>query len=154
MNRKLLLTGGFVLSVVVLGAVTSFTMLSESKYTDHGGVSWRTNPDRAMDRAADEGTPVLVYLWLDGCGSCEDFEARLAEKGPPKALDEFVLAESEAGTSGLMERYDVSATPALVVVTPDGTKVAVIHPTETDDLGARLEEAYDRAKAAMEENNG
>lgn len=149
MNRKLLLTGGFVVGLVVLGAAMSFTMLSEAKYTDHGDVSWRTNVDAAMDRAETDGKPVLLYIWMDGCAGCQGFEDRLQQNGAPPVFDEFVLAESQVGTEGLMDRYNVSATPALVVLTPDGGKVTDIVPTRTENLNERLSTALERATEQM-----
>jgi thiol:disulfide interchange protein len=151
MKRKLLLTGGFLVALVVLGVVTSFTMLSEAKYADHGDVSWRTNVDAAMDRAADEQQPVLLYIWMDNCAGCQNFEERLEQDGAPPVLDQFVLAESQAGTDGLMDRYNVSATPALVVFTPDGEKVTDIVPTRTENLDDRLTTALEQAANGTEE---
>ena len=42
-----------------------------------------------------------------------------------------------------MNRYDVSLTPTLVVVSPDGSAIATIHPTSNDDVAGAVDRTYD-----------
>ncbi|MFQ3293310.1 MAG: thioredoxin-like negative regulator of GroEL [Halobacteriales archaeon] len=151
-TRKLLLVGGIILVVAVLGVGTSLSMLSHGTYSEHGGIDWHSDLETAIETAGDEESPVLVYFWLEDCGSCSDFEAMLEESGPPDAMDRYVLAAVRADeTPETMDRYDVPSTPRLVVLTPDGEKVASFNPLAVDDLDARLERAYDEAISTTEQ---
>ncbi|UWG49089.1 Thiol-disulfide isomerase or thioredoxin [Halanaeroarchaeum sp. HSR-CO] len=138
-----MLTGGFVAVLLVLAIGTSMTMLS-GEADRHGGIDWESDVDAALTEANETETPLLLYVWMDDCGACEDFGARLAEDRPA-ALDAYVLAETDLGSESTAEQYGVSATPTLVVIAPDGTKVTTINPVAVDDLDERLDRAHENA---------
>lgn len=143
MNRKVMVTVGFVLALLVLGIGTSMTMLSEN--TDrHGGIDWESDVDAALAEANETETPLLLYVWMDDCGACEDFGAQL-EKERPAALDSYVLAETDIGSESYAETYGVSATPTLVVIAPNETKVTTINPVAVENLDERLDRAHENA---------
>jgi thioredoxin-like negative regulator of GroEL len=146
-SRKLLRIGLVVGLLAVLAAGMSMSMISQSKYEDHGGLEWRTNLDAGLDTAAQQDDPVVVYYWLEDCGTCESFEEGLKTDGSPPVLEEeYVRVAVEADENqALMDRYSVEATPTLVVLSPNGTKVTAFNPQAVEDLEGTLEAAHDRA---------
>ncbi|MFT4890624.1 MAG: thiol:disulfide interchange protein [Halobacteriales archaeon] len=144
-NRKLLLISAFLLTVAAFGTLSSITMVSEARYSEHGGLKWRTSLDGALQTASDS-RPVLLYVYAENCGACADLDARLRRNDSPPALKErFVLAAVRADKQPeILERYNVSSTPTWVVLTQNGTKVTSFNPLSVTDLDARLDRAFNR----------
>ncbi len=147
MNTKRVFVAAFAGIVVVVGALSASMMLANAGYNPHDGEKWRTDVTNAEQIAATENQPVMVYVWMEGCSGCEEFNSKLQSNGDlQSAVDKFVLVSAEMGESSkLTQRYEVDSTPTIVVISPDGEMVTKFHPTQVD-TPARLKQAYETAR--------
>jgi len=147
MRRKRTLVLAFALAVVAMGAVSAVSLVDDERYDRHGDLRWQTDADVARQSAADADVPVVVLFWQTECSACEAFDERVAEDGTLQdTLGQFERVSADVSTESgrsLMNRYDVSLTPTLVVVSPDGTAIETIHPASNDDVAGALDRAYD-----------
>jgi thioredoxin-like negative regulator of GroEL len=154
MNASRLLLVGFVVAVVGVAAVSSVTLVLDERYSSHGGMRWATDVNSARETAAETDRPVLVYFWQDRCSGCQAFDERLSERRALRdTVERFVLASANVNTDtgwSLAQRYNVSTTPTLLVVAPDGDRVAAVRPASADDVAASLDRAYERWRAEHE----
>ena len=150
MNRRRALIGLFVVAVIAVVGVATFTLVADQQWNRHGGVRFGADLDAAQDRAAAADRPLVVYFWGERCGACEEFDERIADTPALRsALESFERASvstDEAGGREAMDRYGVSLTPTLVVTTPAGEPVEVLYPANTSALTETLRAAEQEAR--------
>ena len=147
MNTKRVLVAVFVVIVVAVGALSASTVLTNADYDPHGGTNWHTDVTVAREQAQSSNSPMLVYFWSENCGACQDFNEELQGNAELQdALDGYVLVSAKyADAEGLRERYDVSRTPTVVVVTPEGERVTTFVPSGVENPAETLERAREQA---------
>lgn len=140
-TRKLLYVLGVLLVLVAIGAGTSMTLVSQAQYNDHGGVTWNADLDAALETAEEQSAPVALYFWSESCGACEEFSSEIKANGPPAEFDRYVLASVNVNEQQkLMNKYGVTTTPTVVVLTPTGDRVSEFNPLVVNDLNKRLKQ--------------
>jgi thioredoxin-like negative regulator of GroEL len=146
MNTKRVLVAAFAVVVVVVGALSASMMLANASYNPHDGEKWRTDVSEASQLAQSEGSPVLVYVWMDGCSGCEQFNGQLQNDGKLQgAVDKYVLVSTKLGENPtLTQPYGVTSTPTVVVIGTEGEMVAKFHPTQVD-TASKLNQVYETA---------
>lgn len=147
MNTKRVLVAAFAGIVVVVGALSASMMLANAGYNPHDGEKWQTDVTDAEELAASADRPVLIYVWMEGCSGCEEFNGELQNnKELQSAVDQYVLVSAELGTDPELTRpYDVDSTPTIVVISPEGEMVTKFHPSNVD-TPTRLNKAYETAR--------
>lgn len=148
MNTKRVLVVTFLIAVVAVGALSASMVMANAEYNPKDGEKWHTDFETAQAEAASTDQPMVVYFWSENCQYCEQFSKTLQNDGDLQgAADEYVMVSVELRQAPeLGERYDVSGTPTMVVVTPDGTKVRSFVPTSVDDPASELAKAYETAR--------
>ena len=150
MNRRRALIGLFVVAVIAVVGVASFALVADQRWDRHGGVRFGADLAAAQDRAAVADRPLVVYVWGERCGACEEFETRVSESPSLRsALESFERASVSADTAAgreAMDRYGVSLTPTLVVTTPGGEPVERHYPANTSALTEALQAAEQEAR--------
>lgn len=147
MNTKRTLVAAFAVAIVVVGALSASTVLANAEYDPQNGEKWHSDFGSAQETAQATDTPMLVYFWSADCSSCEKFRGDLQSNAALQdAMDPYVLVSAEfVAAPELRDRYDVSGTPTVVVLTPEGEMVTSFVPTGVDDPVSRLETAHETA---------
>ena len=91
------------------------------------GIVWETDFSAAMDRAKNEGAPVLLDFTAEWCAACKELEHKTyTDTRVMSAAREFVRIKLD-GTEGtpefetLKNRYQVKGLPSVLFLSPDGT---------------------------------
>lgn len=144
MNTKRKLIGLFAVLVVIVGALSASMVMASAEYDPHNEEKWGTDLSAAKERAQAENKPVLVYFWSESCAACKEFHGTLrSQDSVQNSVDKYVLVALEYSESpDLREKYDVSGTPTVVVLSPDGEYVSSFIPTSEDDLSERLNQEH------------
>lgn len=147
MNTKRALVAGFAVVVVVVAALSASMVMANAEYDPHNGEKWHSDLESAQQSAQTANEPILLYFWSEDCSYCKEFQAELQNNARLQdAADQYVLVSAEyVEEPELRSRYDVSGTPTIVVLTPDGEKVTSFVPTSVSDPSARLDQAHDKA---------
>ncbi|WP_168927079.1 thioredoxin family protein [Natronorubrum aibiense] len=129
-------------------SMNTASVLSDESHTYHGDTAWKTDVDEAMETAAAEDKPVLVYFWTTWCTYCEDYNKNAyVDPDVNDRLDDFVLLavnldDSSPEAKDLQQRYNANYPPQHVAITPDGELLVEINGyAETDSFIAYLDEA-------------
>lgn len=147
MNTKRTLLVAFAAIIVVVGALSASMVMAGAEYDPHNEEMWGTDLSAAKETAEAENKPVLVYFWSESCAACKEFHGTLrSSDSVQNSMDQYVLVAVEYTESpDLREQYDVSGTPTVVVLSPDGEYVSSFIPTSEDDLSGRLNQERDTA---------
>lgn len=147
MNRKRILIGVFAVIIVIVAALSASMVMESAAYDPHNEEKWRTDLSAAQETAQAENKPVLVYFWSENCAACKEFHDMLrSEQSVQNSVDKYVLVAVEYTESpDLREQYDVSGTPTVVVLSPDGKHVSSSVPTSVNDFSGWLDETHTAA---------
>ncbi len=147
MNTKRVLVAVFAVVVVAVGALSAGMVMANAEYDPHSGEKWHTDLDSARQVAQSTNQPVLVYFWSEGCSYCQEFNAKLQNNARlQESADQYVLYSAEyVEEPDLRSKYDVTGTPTIVVLSPDGTKVTSFAPSQVSDPAAKLDEVHETA---------
>lgn len=147
MNTKRVFVVAFAVVVIAVAVVSASMMLSNAPYNPHNGDKWRTDFTQAQQLAESEGTPMVLYVWQEGCTGCEQFNTRLQnQERLQSSVDRYVMVSANIRESGeLADRYGVDVTPTMVVLTPDGEKVTSFNPN-AGDTPSKLADLYEQAR--------
>jgi thioredoxin-related protein len=146
MNTKRVFIAAFALVVIAVGALSASMMLANAGYSPHDGEKWHTDFSQAQTEAQSAETPILLYVYQDGCAGCEEFNTRLQNnENLQSAVDRYVMVSADiAASPELADRYDVEVTPRVVILTPEGEAVTAFNPN-VKDTPTRLASAYETA---------
>jgi thiol:disulfide interchange protein len=157
MNPRKTLSLLFLLGVLTVGYVSmgAAPVKSDGQYSYHGETAWRTNVTAAMQDAAAQDKPVLLYFWTTWCTYCEDYNREVySSPVVQNRLDEFVLVavnmdrDTEAVTR-LQRQYNVNYPPQHVAVTANGTQLSKLPGyAPEDDFVAYLDRSQARYNAS------
>lgn len=91
-------------------------------------VAWDDSIESGMARAAAEGRPVLVYLWMPGCAVCRKLElTTLADPAVRRRLTDWICVRvNVAADRSLAAQMGVEATPTLALMASDGQPLSRI----------------------------
>lgn len=108
------------LLVLACSAVCSQALAQERK------IHWHDRPlVETLAESARSKRPVLLYFWMDGSQHCADlWNQTLTQADAAKDLAAFVCHSAKATTKlgrQLVQRYNISTLPSLLVLTADGT---------------------------------
>lgn len=147
MNTKRVLVAVFAVVVVAVGALSASMVMANAEYDPHNGAKWHSDFDSARQAAQAGNEPILVYFWSEDCSYCKEFNAKLQNNARlQESADRFVLYSAEyAEEPDLRSAYDVTGTPTIVVLSPDGSEVTSFIPTQVEDPAAKLDQAHDTA---------
>ncbi|MCC7203637.1 MAG: thioredoxin family protein [Phycisphaeraceae bacterium] len=122
-DRQALIILAFAFLIVFLGWRT----LGRAK--DH--VAWAQDVQAVMDQARATNKPVLMNFTADWCAACQELKARIfsrrdvAEQISQLALPLKVdLTTPTPATDDLCRRYQILATPTLLLLAPDGREIS------------------------------
>lgn len=148
MNTKRVLVVTFAIVVVAVGVLSASMVLANAEYNPKDGEKWHTDFEAAQQEAAADGELMLVYFWSEDCQYCEEFNTNLQNDADlQEAADTYVMVSTKyQDAPTLREQYDVSGTPTIVVVSPDGTQVTSFVPTSVSDPASKLTQAYETAR--------
>ncbi|SEF98594.1 thioredoxin family protein [Halobellus limi] len=163
MNPRKAMTIAFFAALLGIGYVSmnAAPVLSGEGYSYHGETRWQTDYADAVETAAAEDEPVVIYFWTTWCTYCEDYnQNHYSDPAVRSELDEFtkvaVNLDSDAEADArLQQRYNVNYPPQHVVVTPEGdvlTRIPGYAPPE--DFLAYLETARERYQDGETADNG
>ena len=163
MNPRKAMTIAFFAALLGIGSVSmnAAPVLSGEGYSYHGETRWQTDYADAVETAAAEDEPVVIYFWTTWCTYCEDYnQNHYSDPAVRSELDEFtkvaVNLDSDAEADArLQQRYNVNYPPQHVVVTPEGdvlTRIPGYAPPE--DFLTYLETARERYQSGTTTDNG
>ena len=77
MNPRKLFTLTLLMTALGIGyySMNAAPVLSDESHSYHGDTAWGTDVDEALEAAAAEDKPVLVYFWTTWCTYCEEYNA-------------------------------------------------------------------------------
>lgn len=147
MNTKRALVLGFSVVVVVVAALSASMVMANAEYDPHSGEMWHSDLEAGQQAAQTSGEPLLLYFWSEDCSYCKEFNAELQNNAAlQESVDGYVLVSVEyVNEPELRSEYDVSGTPTIVVLSPDGEMVTSFVPTSVQDPAGRLDQAHDTA---------
>ena len=161
MNPRKAMTIAFFALLLGIGyfSMNAAPVLSDEGYSYHGEVKWQTNYSSAVETAAAEDEPVVIYYWTTWCTYCEDYNRNVySDPAVQSELDEFTKvavnldSDSESATR-LQQRYNINYPPQHVIVTPEGEVLTRIPGyAAKDDFLSYLETAKQRYQAGRTEN--
>ncbi|MBI5368687.1 MAG: thioredoxin family protein [Planctomycetes bacterium] len=144
-----------------LAGTVALTVTPAARAGDHrrvlGGVEWDDSYERALERAAKEGKPVLADLTAPWCPWCRQLEGvTLPEPAVAAACRDFVCVFVDADSrDDLIRRFGVVDLPTLVFLTPSGGVLARVGNDLTgvkaDAIVRAAAEVRGRFAAALEE---
>ena len=148
MNTKRLLIAVFAASIVAVAALSASTVLTNAEYDPHSGEKWQTDFAQAQQHAQSTDQPILVYFWSEDCQYCQEFNDQLqGNANLQNAADDYVMVSANyVEAEELRSKYEVSGTPTIVVLSPDGEQVTSFIPTQVDDPASKLEQAHEQAR--------
>jgi thioredoxin-related protein len=163
MNPRKAMTIAFLAALLGIGyfSMNAAPVLSGEGYSSHGETRWQTDYADAVETAAAEDEPVVIYFWTTWCTYCEDYnQNHYSDPAVRSELDGFtkvaVNLDSDAeDATRLQQRYNVNYPPQHVIVTPEGevlTRIPGYAPTE--DFLAYLESAKERYQSGETAGNG
>ncbi|WP_256288647.1 thioredoxin family protein [Halobellus inordinatus] len=161
MNPRKAMTIAFFALLLGIGylSMNAAPVLSDEGYSYHGEVKWQTNYSSAVETAAAEDEPVVIYYWTTWCTYCEDYNRNVySDPAVQSELDEFTKvavnldSDSESATR-LQQRYNINYPPQHVIVTPEGEVLTRIPGyAAKDDFRSYLETAKQRYQAGQTAN--
>ena len=96
--------------------------------TSAKSIEWEKNFDQAMEKAAEQGKPVLVDFWAEWCGWCHRLD-RTTYVDPvvvAKAQDFVAVKINTEGSDRereVAQRYRVHSLPTILFLSPGGLQV-------------------------------
>ncbi len=155
MNPRKLFTLTLLITALGIGyySMNAAPVLSDESHSYHGDTAWRTDVDEALEAAAAEDKPVLVYFWTTWCTYCEEYNANAyTDPGILDRLDEFVLLavnldDGSESAARLQTEYNANYPPQHVAITPEGEVLVEINGYAEPDAFATY---LDDARAAWE----
>ncbi|MFD1685263.1 thioredoxin family protein [Halobellus litoreus] len=163
MNPRKAMTIAFFAALLGIGYVSmnAAPVLSGEGYSYHGETRWQTDYADAVETAAAEDEPVVIYFWTTWCTYCEDYnQNHYSDPAVRSELDEFtkvaVNLDSDAEADArLQQRYNVNYPPQHVVVTPEGDVLTRIPGyASPEDFLTYLETARERYQSGTTTDNG
>lgn len=145
------------LKIVLLFAVAAVLLYHVVGNLPHDvvppAVTWQADMGKAAGVASASGKVIFADFYADWCGPCREmdhdvfsdrrFAAALEQVAVPVRVD----LTGQAGQR-LAARYDISAIPAYIVLSGDGTVLARAGGTKTaEELLAVVEKAAPKARA-------
>lgn len=121
--------------------------------TAHGGsIQWETYSEVALERARDQGKPVLIDFVADWCVPCHEMEATtFADRRVAEFARVFVMLRADLTlendeSKAITERFDVRGVPTIVLLDPNGHEVQrMVGYVSADELAFAMEQLVSRA---------
>lgn len=114
-TKKILSIVAFlIVAFFVYYAVNSTPVISDAKYTYHGGYKWLNDYGEGAEIAKAQNKPMFIYFWTIWCTYCEKFQTEvLSDKGLSEILQkDFVLIAVDMDINKEdTNRFKVSAPP-------------------------------------------
>ena len=85
-------------------------------------ISWATDPEQALQEAADSGKPVLMQFTASWCVYCKRMEKSTftSEEVAERISEDFVAVRVDADKhKDLVKDLEIKGLPAILVVSPD-----------------------------------
>lgn len=91
----------------------------------NAGIAWVDDPRLALDRARQEGRPVLVDTWATWCAPCHEMDrTTFASEAVQAGAGAFVPLKVDADTrQSFLERYGIEVFPTLLLLDADGREL-------------------------------
>ena len=95
----------------------------------HASIEWQSSPQQAFDRAAEEGLPVLVFLYTDWCTYCRQMDQTTfsdPEVVRQVAADYVWLrlnAETDPAGARLQQQFFVAGFPTVLILDSKGREI-------------------------------
>ena len=116
----LLALAGVALALSAPPVRASAPVLPRHAEQDAFAITWARDLDSALQVGLAEYKPVLALFTLPNCGWCSRLKAELAAPSLRPLLASFVLAEVDASSSDIAQRYGIRGAPTILVFSGDG----------------------------------
>jgi HEAT repeat protein len=116
----LLALAGVALSLSAPPIRASAPVLGQHAEQDTFAITWARDLDSALQVGLAEYKPVLALFSLPNCGWCSRLKAEFAAPSLRPLLASFVLAEVDASTLNIAQRYGIRGAPTILVFSGDG----------------------------------
>ena len=99
-----------------------------------GKIAWVTDFDKALAQAKQENKPVLVDFYADWCGPCKMMDKQTyTDAAVISEMNNWINVKIDVDKNeALSKRYDISAIPTTVLLSPDGKTIS----SKTGFIGA------------------
>ncbi len=141
----------FILLVTLLATGVAYASYARSNGR-HDKIAWRHSYNQATIEADENNKPLLVFFTADWCGPCKQMKTWVfSDKLLANTIEAaFVPVKIDLTSQGLpdqhiADRYNVTAIPTLLTLTPDGKQISISSGALTkDQLLAWLDNANQR----------
>lgn len=86
-------------------------------------IPWNENLDKALTQAAGAGKPVVLFLYDDTCGNCNQMlNSVFADSSVSRYSDDFVWSKINSGKERrIADRFSPKSYPTTLILHPDGS---------------------------------
>lgn len=119
-------------------------------------VQW-TDYDTGIERAKEEGKPVMIDFYTDWCGYCKDMDKETFKDDPvaEKSRDFVAIKVDGDDRSDLVNKYSIRGYPTTIFLDKDQNEVhRVVGYVGPDDLEAHMEYALGERAEAPRSDSG
>ncbi len=109
--------------------IVLFLVLMVNAHVSAGGSQWMNTIDEALSRAKSESKPIMLYFYMRGSESCEEFESLiLSDSRVSKIMDENMInvGIDVNNNMEIASNYGITKSPGIIIFTPNGEPVVEI----------------------------
>ncbi|MNL24962.1 Thiol:disulfide interchange protein DsbD precursor [compost metagenome] len=136
--------GYWTISAFDLRPFINSQFMSGSSINQIEKLNWQMYSEAALQKAAQEGKPVIIDFWAEWCAACHELEEHTFTDPRVRAMAEnFVLLKFDATSENaelkaLKKKYNIQGLPTVIFINPHGVWIDALTLTQFEKPDAFL----------------